>query len=89
MFTKVLIPIFASLREKGIICLGYMDDSLVLAQSEGECVSSIMEIKEKFEILGYKISDKKSVLNPTQRSAFFVRVFIIYIKLDFDQGKSI
>ena len=43
MFTKLLKPMFATLREQGHIILGYIDDCLLLGNTKDECVMNVNE----------------------------------------------
>ena len=64
-FTKLLKPAFAHLREKGIICLGYIDDTLFIANSQEAIEFAVSEAVALFDKLGLTIHPKKSVFEAT------------------------
>ena len=70
VFTKVLKPIFASLREQGFCVLGYIDDSLILGRSFDECVEATTRLSNMFTSLGFTLNLKKSSLIPVQNITF-------------------
>ena len=45
LFTKLMKPVFASLRERGHISSGYLDDSLLVGYSYAECQTNIVDNK--------------------------------------------
>lgn len=70
IFTKVLKPIFASLRKQGHVILGYLDDSLLIGESELECKENVRATTLLFERLGFVVHPKKSVLQPSKSISF-------------------
>ena len=67
IFTKILKPVFATLRAKfGHSCLGYFDDSLNLADSYAETEGATLHAVELLISLGFMIHPEKSILIPTQ-----------------------
>ena len=71
IFTKVLKPVFASLRMRyGHNCLGYIDDSFYTEDSESSCRKATLHAVQLFTRLGFVIHPTKSVLNPTQSLEF-------------------
>ena len=66
MFTKVLKPVYAHLRQLGHITAGYIDDSFIMASSYDECVNSVEFTANLFMSLGFYINVNKSVTTPTQ-----------------------
>ena len=67
IFTKVLKPVFASLRKHGHQIIGYIDDSLVVSNTAEELMSSVQTAANLFDSLGFTINLQKSVLRPTQQ----------------------
>jgi hypothetical protein len=67
IFTKVLKPIYATLRSRGFISSGYIDDSYLQGDTIDECVDNVTETIALFISLGFTINWEKSVLVPTQR----------------------
>ena len=70
VFTKVLKPVFSKLREQGISVLGYIDDSLIMANSVAECNEATLKLKNLFTELGFTINEEKSSLVPSQKIKF-------------------
>lgn len=69
-FTKCADAALAPLRQSGIRILNYLDDWLILAQSEREITAHKTVVLQHLENLGFKINLQKSLLTPTQRIAF-------------------
>ena len=65
IFTKTLKPIFAEFHKKGHHGFRYIDDSFIIAETRVECLRAVNELKASFERLGFRINEKKSVLQPT------------------------
>ena len=64
--TKVLKPVFASLRTKfGHTCLGYID-SLYVEDTQEDCLWATLHAVQLISNLGFQIHPGKSVLVPTQ-----------------------
>ena len=71
VFTKILKPVYSHLRSIGHICMGHIDDSLLLvAYSLGSCRKNIYDTVNLFTLLGFTIHLVKSVLEPTQTIQF-------------------
>ena len=68
LFTKLMKPVYATLREQGHTNLGYIDDSLLLGDTE--CDSSVRATKSLAEHLGFTPHLGKSILYPTQIIVF-------------------
>ncbi len=67
IFTKVMKPVFATLRSKfGHTCLGYIDDSFYTEESYDECLQATFNAVELITSLGFKIHPDKSVIIPSQ-----------------------
>lgn len=67
LFTKLMKPIFAKLREMGYIITSFIDDTLMCSSSWlgcKECIQGTMQVLRK---LGFCINEDKSVLQPTKR----------------------
>ena len=69
-FTKLMKPPFARLREKDILCLGYIDDTLFIAPDPSEINRGMCEAIRLFDGLGLTIHVGKSVLVATQEIEF-------------------
>ena len=70
VFTKLLKPVFATLRETGYESVIYVDDSLLQGDTFGECFENIRETLQCLQELGFVIHPSKSVLRPTQIITF-------------------
>jgi len=66
-FTKLMKPVVAVLRERGI---RYLDDLLVLCGCLDTLQTQVTFIKDLFQALGLLINEKKSQLSPTQAIVF-------------------
>ena len=70
VFTKILKPCFAFLRESGHLSVVYVDDSYLQGDTEEECHINILETVSLLQKLGFTIHVDKSVLQPTQTLTF-------------------
>ena len=66
VFTKLLKPVYASLRQKGHLNIGYIDDSYLQKDTVEDCQFNINHTTELFTRLGFLIHPEKSVLRPVQ-----------------------
>jgi len=64
-FTKLLKPVYSTLRMKGHLSVGYIDDSYLQAAEFALCVHNITDTITLFNNLGFVIHPDKSVLYPT------------------------
>ena len=65
-FTKILRPVCKYLRGKGFISSAYLDDLLLLGETEVLCRQNISVTTKCLENLGFMVNVKKSVLIPTK-----------------------
>ena len=70
LFTKLMKPVYATLREQGHTNLGYIDDSLLLGETITECDSSVKATKDLVEHVGFTPHLEKSIFHPTQLIVF-------------------
>ena len=70
IFTKICKPVYAALRQKGHIVVGYIDDTYLQSESYSECERNIAETVDLLESLGFVVNREKSVLKPTQKVEF-------------------
>ena len=70
VFTKLLKPVFAYLRELGFESVIYVDDSLLQGETIEECLDNIRATLDSLQELGFVIHPEKSVLHPTQVITF-------------------
>ena len=67
IFTKVLKPVYAHLRQLGPITCGYIDDSYIMGDTYDTCLTSIRATHDLFKSLGFFVNYDKSVLVPTRQ----------------------
>lgn len=66
IFTKLMKPVFAALREKGFTITSFIDDSLICNSSLPGCHTIIKDTIDTLRQLGFSINEDKSVLVPTK-----------------------
>ena len=66
IFTKLLKPLFSSLRKLGHENVVHIDDSLLSSESRHECVSNIKHTIKLIDSLGLTVHPDKSVFTPTR-----------------------
>lgn len=66
LFTKLMKPIFATLREQGHIITSFIDDTLISHSSFEGCNQSVHATVELLRKMGFSINVGKSVLTPTK-----------------------
>ena len=70
LFTKILKPVYATLRQKGHLNVGYIDDSYLQGESVEDCQANINDTCDLFSTLGFILHPDKSVLQPVQVLTF-------------------
>lgn len=70
VFTKILKPVFATLRKQGFLSTIYIDDSCLLGTSFDQCTENVWSTVKLLDSLGLTVNPKKSVLIPTQQITF-------------------
>ena len=70
VFTKVLKPFVASIRNKGIRLVIYLDDMAIISSSRELSSQEAVIIVQILESLGFIINKEKSVLFPSQKIVF-------------------
>ena len=66
MFTKLLKPVMALLRWQGVRAIIFLDNMLIMGQSQEELLGQVREILQLLELLGFVINQEKSVLIPSR-----------------------
>ena len=74
-FTKLLKPVFSSLRTLGHISVAYIDDTWLTSEDYNSCVNNIAETITLLDRLGFVIHPQKSMLIPTQQITFLGFIF--------------
>ena len=91
IFTKVLKPVFATLRcQFGYSCLRYIDDSFCTEDAFHRCQEATLHAVELFIKLGFVVHPTKSVFQPTPSLEFLgfvldsilMRLTITEVKVD-------
>ncbi len=70
VFTKILKPVFTTLRAKGHISTIYIDDSCLQGQTYDLCLKNVHETVTLLDSLGLTISTDKSKFVPSQQIEF-------------------
>ena len=66
-FTKLLKPVFATLRERGHLSTAFLNDSFLVAEAEMSCAQNIHDTVKLLQSLGFIVHPEKSVFEPTHR----------------------
>ena len=74
-FTKLLKPVFSSLRKLRHISVVYIDDTWLTSEDYNSCVNNIAETITLLDRLGFVIHPEKSILIPTQEITFLGLIF--------------
>ena len=69
-FTKLLKPVYSTLRQYGHINVGYIDDSYLQGSDTKECLLNISDTQTLFTRLGFVINVEKSCFIPAQKITF-------------------
>lgn len=70
LFTKLLKPVFAELRQAGHTVIGYLDDTIIIGETKEKLKESVSATTKILSELGFLIHTKKSVLIPTRELTF-------------------
>ena len=70
LFTKILKPAYAMLRQRGHLNVGYIDDSYLQGENREDCQANISDTCDLFSKLGFILHQVKSVLKPVQVLTF-------------------
>ena len=66
VFTKLLKPVFAKLRQMGHVSSIYIDDILLLGDTFDLCMANVCDTEQMLTDLGFFVQVQKSVRIPTQ-----------------------
>ena len=69
-FTKLLKPVYSTLRQHGHLNVGYIDDSYLQGSDTTECLLNISDTQTLFKDLGFVINVDKSCVIPAQQIIF-------------------
>ena len=67
---NILKPIYATLREKGHLNVGYIEDLYLQGDMIRECQSNVTDTCSLFKRLRFVIHSVKSVLRPAETLSF-------------------
>lgn len=70
VFTKLIKPIGAYIRKRGVRIIVYLDDFLILGCSLEESTANTWQTLTLLQQLGFTINWEKSILEPTQSLTF-------------------
>ena len=70
IFTKVMKPVAATLRNMGHISANYIDDSLLIGDTASECEKNVADRCSLLNRLGFVINQTKSHCCPTRKIEF-------------------
>ena len=63
-FTKLLKPVFATLRKKGHLSSVYIDDTYLQGETENDCLKNVTETVQLLQRLGFTVHPENQFLNP-------------------------
>lgn len=75
LYTKLMRPVLSHLREKGIQCVSFLDDCLIIGETELACKENLDYLIEFYARLGFSINYEKSQLVPSKRVKFLGFIF--------------
>ena len=70
MFTKILKPIYATLRSQGFENVGYIDDSYLQGGTFSDCSTNVAVTTKLFTDLGFILNHEKFFFKPKQVITF-------------------
>lgn len=70
LFTKLLKPVYSTLRQNGHVNSSYIDDSFLAGDSYQECLINVSDTVDLLEFVGFMINNEKSVFIPTKKLMF-------------------
>lgn len=70
IFTKVLKPVYAYLRQMGLESVIFVDDNLLLGDTYLECRTNVLSTVNQLQNLGFTVHADKSIFEPTQCITF-------------------
>ena len=70
IFTKLLKPVYSTLRSMGHLNSGYIDDSYLQGDTSKECYKNVVDTVTLFTKLGFHVHPEKSVFIPSQKLTF-------------------
>ncbi|XP_068723270.1 uncharacterized protein [Montipora capricornis] len=74
-FTKIMKPVFSTLRQLGHLSTNYIDDSCLFGQDWDDCAQNVIDTVKILDTLGFVVHPHKSVFTPTQKLLYLGFVF--------------
>jgi len=69
-FTKLLRPVMAHIRSRGVRTIIYLDDILIMHQSRASLLQEVVKVTNLLMTLGFTVNYGKSQTSPTQQLQF-------------------
>jgi hypothetical protein len=91
-FTKLLKPVLATLRKKGISLAAYLDDLIIFGASFFECWTNFLDTVELLRSLGFVIHPKKTTFMPstcTEFLGFIIDSILMTVTLTLEKKQHI
>ena len=79
LFTKLLKPVYSTLRQMGHTNVGYIDDSYLQGSSFEDCSNNVQDTVHLFTKVGFLLSQEKSVLVPSHELTFLCFILNSFI----------
>ena len=70
LFTKLLKPVYSTLRQVGHMNVGYIDDSYLQGPSFDDCSKNVQDTVQLFNKVGFLLNKEKSILIPSYELTF-------------------
>ena len=70
-FTKLMKPVYATLRSQGYLSTSFIDDSYLHGNTLEECTENVAKTVELLDSLGFILHKEKSVLKPCKELKYF------------------
>jgi hypothetical protein len=70
VFTKLMKPVLASLRSRGVRVVAYLDDLLIMDQNATFLTQEVLQLTHLLSTLGFLVNCEKSVLVPSRQIRF-------------------
>jgi hypothetical protein len=75
LFTKLLKPVYSTLRNEGVHVVGYIDDSFIVARTQSACAAAAIKVATLLKDLGFVINEDKSIMTPSKTLEFLGYTF--------------
>ena len=92
LVTRLMKPVFASLRQRGHVSTGFIDDSLLIAPTWRDSCTNTWDSAQLFTDLGFVIHPTKTVFIPCQEIQYLgaiINSHFMHVRLPDDKVKNI